>query len=60
MPHKFPDQQTAGVGVDANIDARVFTHDGRTHIIEELKDIRKNTKTASERKLIELYNTRNR
>lgn len=38
------DQQTAGLSVDANIDARVFTGAGRTQIANEQKDIGKNTK----------------
>ncbi|SUD90610.1 hypothetical protein [Psychrobacter phenylpyruvicus] len=40
------DQQTAGLGVDANIDARVFTGAGRTQIADEQKDIGENTKTV--------------
>ncbi|WP_019673311.1 hypothetical protein [Psychrobacter lutiphocae] len=38
------DQQTAGLDVDANIDARVFTKAGRDEIIDEQKDIGKNAK----------------
>ncbi|SUD90801.1 hypothetical protein [Psychrobacter phenylpyruvicus] len=38
------DQQTAGLGVDANIDARVFTEAGRTQIADEQKNIGKNAK----------------
>ncbi|WP_028859434.1 hypothetical protein [Psychrobacter phenylpyruvicus] len=33
------DQQTAGLGVDANIDARVFTKAGRAEIAEERKGL---------------------
>ncbi|WP_019673732.1 hypothetical protein [Psychrobacter lutiphocae] len=38
------DQQTAGLDVNANIDARVFTDAGRTQIVDEQKEIGDNVK----------------
>lgn len=39
------DQQTAGLSVDANIDARVFTEAGRDELIDEQKELLDNIET---------------